>query len=197
MVDYLCSRPEVDRDRLGLWGMSMGSYWGLRCAALEPRLKAVATALGCYSDMRMLFDGAQPNFKRNYMFMSGYEDEDAFDRELAAHMNLWDLAPKITCAVLMAVGEFDELMNLSDAYKVYDMLAGPKELCVFEDEFHPLGGVAAELMSFGAEWLAHGVAGDFSPTRDERRFMRRSGEVCEGSAQPPWWTPTPGGHGTL
>ena len=38
-VDYLCSRPDVDRDRIALIGYSMGGYLAVR-GALDPRIKA-------------------------------------------------------------------------------------------------------------------------------------------------------------
>ncbi|HAX41029.1 MAG TPA: hypothetical protein DCY80_00555, partial [Solibacterales bacterium] len=42
MLDYLASRDEVDRDRLGMTGASGGGTQTFQLAALDPRLKAVA-----------------------------------------------------------------------------------------------------------------------------------------------------------
>jgi dienelactone hydrolase len=39
-VDYLVSRPEVDRQRLGCVGLSVGGYRSFFLAALDPRIKA-------------------------------------------------------------------------------------------------------------------------------------------------------------
>ena len=39
-VDYLVSRPEVDPNRLGCVGLSVGGYRSFMLAALEPRIKA-------------------------------------------------------------------------------------------------------------------------------------------------------------
>jgi cephalosporin-C deacetylase-like acetyl esterase len=38
-VDYLASRPEVDAQRLGCVGLSVGGYRSFMLAALEPRLR--------------------------------------------------------------------------------------------------------------------------------------------------------------
>jgi len=51
VVDYLVSRPDVDRDRLGALGFSMGGATTLLTAAREPRLKAVV-ADSAWSDVR-------------------------------------------------------------------------------------------------------------------------------------------------
>ena len=39
-LDYLASRPEVDRTRLGCVGLSVGGYRSFLLAALDPRIKA-------------------------------------------------------------------------------------------------------------------------------------------------------------
>ena len=39
-ITQLLARPEVDAERLGLFGMSFGSYWSARIAATDDRIKA-------------------------------------------------------------------------------------------------------------------------------------------------------------
>ena len=48
-VDYLVTRPDVDPQRIGTMGMSMGSTTAWWLAALEPRIKAVAD-ICCLTD---------------------------------------------------------------------------------------------------------------------------------------------------
>jgi dienelactone hydrolase len=43
---WLASRPEVDRERLGIHGTSLGSMIGALAAEMEPRLRRVSIALG-------------------------------------------------------------------------------------------------------------------------------------------------------
>jgi cephalosporin-C deacetylase-like acetyl esterase len=186
-IDVVEGRPEIDAGRIGLWGVSMGSYWGLRTAAVEPRLKAVGTAMGCYGDMRIIFERAQPSFKRNFMNMSGYTDEDAFDREVAAKMRLDDLVGKITVPVLMQYGEFDELSTVDATIALYDKITAPKRLMVFEQEFHALGGVGAELIGGAASWLDLALAGDIPAGEAKQSYLKHSGEVVDGDAAPSWW----------
>jgi dienelactone hydrolase len=45
-VDLLCSRPEVDRGRLGYIGISWGAITGITYAAYDPRIKAVGSMVG-------------------------------------------------------------------------------------------------------------------------------------------------------
>lgn len=187
-IEYLAALPEVDADRIGMFGISMSGYWGLRAAATDPRMSALATFEGVTGDFDTIFDRAQPSFKNNYMYMSGYTDEERFDRELASRMPLGDLVTGVTAPVLVGIGEFDELTPLEQALATYERISAPKEMRVYENEFHPLGGVAAEIFRFGAEWLERALGGDLrQPGRDVRHYVRRDGTTTDGTANPTWW----------
>ena len=54
-LDYLAARPEVDADRLGTTGISMGSTMGWWSAALDTRIK-VTVDLCCLTDFQALID---------------------------------------------------------------------------------------------------------------------------------------------
>jgi formylglycine-generating enzyme required for sulfatase activity len=45
-VDYLESRPDVDRSRIGYYSLSLGAFFGPIPVALEPRIKAAVFAAG-------------------------------------------------------------------------------------------------------------------------------------------------------
>ncbi|MFF3109990.1 alpha/beta hydrolase [Kitasatospora sp. NPDC057904] len=187
-LDHLAALPEVDAARIGMFGISMSGYWGSRAAATDGRLAALAAFEAVTGDFATIFERAQPTFKNNYMYMAGYTDEEAFDRDLVRHLPLGDLVDRITCPVLYGIGEFDELTDLGQALESFEKVRAPKELRVYEDEFHPLGGVAAEVFRFGAEWLERALAGEFAtPGRDVRHYVRRDGSTVDGSADPTWW----------
>ena len=83
----------------------------------------------------------QPYFgPRDADHPTGYTDEKKFDREIASKMPLGDLVAKISCPMLVGIGEFDELTRLEQAIESYERVRAPKELRVYENEFHPLGG---------------------------------------------------------
>ena len=45
-VAWLAARPEVDADRLGIFGTSLGSFMGALVAAAEPRVHSACLLLG-------------------------------------------------------------------------------------------------------------------------------------------------------
>ncbi len=54
-IDYLCGRPEVDSNRLGTLGLSMGSTMAWWTAALDPRIK-VTVDICCLTDFQALIE---------------------------------------------------------------------------------------------------------------------------------------------
>jgi dienelactone hydrolase len=176
---YLADSPEVDATRIGMFGISMSGYWALRAmASPDTRLRAAATFEAVSGDFETIFEAAQPSFKNNYMYMAGYTDEHAFDADLKARMPLGDMVTRITKPVLLGIGEFDELTPVENALATYERITAPKEMRVYEGQFHPLG----------ADWVLRAVNGEFDqPGRDERHFMRADGAATEGCADPQWW----------
>ncbi|AHV97643.1 MULTISPECIES: alpha/beta hydrolase [Paenibacillus] len=186
-IDFLEELPQVDKNRIGLFGVSMGAYWGLRGAAHDKRLQALATFMTGPGDLEKSFSKAQPSFKTNFMYMTGYTDEEKFDKEIAAQYSIWDLISKVTCPVLIGNGEFDELIPVEDVLALYELIEAPKEIRIYENEFHPLGGVAAEIFRYGAEWTERALNGGFAANTDNRYYVHTDGGVTEGSALPAWW----------
>ncbi|GGO53814.1 MULTISPECIES: alpha/beta hydrolase family protein [Streptomyces] len=190
-IDFLAELPEVDAQRIGMFGISMSGYWGMRAAAADTRLAAMAGFEGVSGDFDTIFNRAQPTFKNNYMYMAGYADEGLFDTELAQRMPLGALVAEITCPVFMGIGEFDELTQLEQALATYERIRAPKEMRVYENEFHPLGGAAAEVFRFGAEWLERALSGELgTPGRDVRHYVHNDGRTTDGTANPSWWRGT-------
>ena len=80
-LDWLRHRPEVDGDRLGVSGLSFGSYFATQVAMVDEGLRGCAVAFVCHEPgAYTLFNMASPTFKMRFMYMAGYEDEAAFDR---------------------------------------------------------------------------------------------------------------------
>ena len=66
-VDFLLTIPEVDEDRIGCTGWSQGGQMTLIGAALDKRIKAIASVCG-WSPLRGLPDSAIKNLIQDYNF---------------------------------------------------------------------------------------------------------------------------------
>ncbi len=161
-VTLLYKRQEINRKAIGLFGTSMGSYWGLRAAAAESHLAAVAVSATCLEPgMNSIFNMASPTFKMNYMYMSGYSDERAFD-EFAKTLSLKGLGPKIRCPVLIEAGEFDELSPIQYTIDLFHEIASTnKNLLIFRGERHSISDPRRNDMA--SDWLVDRLAGKPAP----------------------------------
>lgn len=166
-IDYLETRPEIDAAKIAVTGASFGSYWGPQVAAADPRVKVCAGIMGVLYSMKPIFEQAPPSFKHNFMYMAGMEDEGEFDR-LAAGMGLHDVGARLTCPTLITQGENDLICPVEGAERFFEEIKGPKEMWIFENEFHPLGGVMAELIPWLVDWIDDAFAGRIAPDHARR-----------------------------
>lgn len=176
-IDYLQSRKDIDPDRIAVFGCSTGSYWAPRAALWEARhgnrIKAAGGLAAQWEPGFVTeFEFAQPNFKSNYMYMAGEEDEAEFDRKAPLH-DLREDIKEIRCPLLIVQGEFDELCTPEQLEAIISKATAPYELRVYEDEFHPLGGVALEAYEGSVDWLKDRLDGKPPLPSGVRRIPRR------------------------
>jgi dienelactone hydrolase len=69
-LTYLASRPDVDADRIGAFGISMGCTLGYWLAAMDPRIAAVAH-LCCFADLRTLIELGNHDLHGIYLTIPG------------------------------------------------------------------------------------------------------------------------------
>ena len=171
-VDYLATRPEIDADCLGVMASSMGSYWAPRVVAAEKRFKACAVSGVCMEPGQFaIFNMSSPTFKLNYMYMSGYDDEAAFD-EFCKTLTLDGVTAKITCPYMIVAGEDDEHCDMQFVYKLMGESPAPKLLYVFEGERHSIRNPKARPLA--VNWLIDTLHG--KPFKSEIIRVETSGK---------------------
>jgi len=103
------------------------------------------------------------------MYMAGVDDEAEFDRQSKLH-TLGDAIAEITCPMLISQGEFDELCPPATVERILRRAKAPHELWVWEDEYHPMGGVAIEAWESALDWIVDRFDG--RPMESERVLIR-------------------------
>ena len=156
-IDYLETRDEIDSSRIAVFGVSTGAYWSARAAVHEARGKdRIRASAGLMTQWQTgfvtEFEHAQPGFKSNYMYMAGVYDEAEFDRQAALH-TLEGLLQEVTCPVLVGMGEHDEVCTPVEVEALLAEMKAPHDLWIYNDEFHPLGGVAIEAWEGVVDWM--------------------------------------------
>jgi dipeptidyl aminopeptidase/acylaminoacyl peptidase len=168
------TRPEVDGEKIGLYGVSMGSYWGAHITAFDNRIKATAAAMGCFMmDRRALLEEASPRFRLTYKYMAGIEDEEEFDK-MVSKMTLRGVGKQIKNPFLIIAGEFDPLNPLEEVDAFFSEIAGPKEMWVMEDDFHTAfarGLCNIPLATVAADWLKDKLDGKYDSDMARRTLI--------------------------
>jgi pimeloyl-ACP methyl ester carboxylesterase len=142
-IDWLTARADVDGERIGLLGPSLGGYYGVRAAAREPRVAALGL-MGAIWDFggnvrRMLGvdQGAAelpsvPELAEALQWFFGVSSV-AEVVEATAPYKVEDLIGDVRCPLLIVHGENDRQITIEDARRVYDGATGTadRELRVF------------------------------------------------------------------
>jgi dipeptidyl aminopeptidase/acylaminoacyl peptidase len=155
----------------------MGSYWAPRVVAEDKRFKAcVVTAVCMEPGQYAIFNMSSPTFKMNYMYMSGYDDEAAFD-EFAKTLTLKGVTSSITCPYMVVAGEDDEHCDMKFVYALMGEMPAPKLLYVFEGERHSIRNPRAR--SLVVNWLIDTLLG--KPFKPEIVRIETSGKETRRS----------------
>jgi pimeloyl-ACP methyl ester carboxylesterase len=147
VIDYLQTRPEVDKTRVGLHGVSWGAYWGTKLAIVErARLKAVSVQSppahlffqkdsvrkSMLGNREYLFDHA-PAFMSVLEGVNNLDDMEAMLPKLSLVEQ--QLLGKPTAPMLIIAGVLDTQVPISDTYLILSSGDVPKEAWI-----NPQGG---------------------------------------------------------
>jgi dipeptidyl aminopeptidase/acylaminoacyl peptidase len=152
VLDALVQLPEIDAEQVVTYGAGAGSFWALRFAALDKRVKAAATK-STYADMYYLMNEEGPRWKQLFAWLTQSATEEELD-QVMSEMTLDGYMERIECPTLMVTGEYDLRDPVEEVFQIFDQLQARSELWLFADQFHPLsltnGPSTAELM---LSWL--------------------------------------------
>jgi dienelactone hydrolase len=169
VIDFLCERSEVDSTKIGLFGMSMGSRWGVEIGAHDDRVSAVVGQMANVGPSDIIFNQAQPNFRRIYMYMSNIQDDEAFDEFVEERDSIWPgIVKKLRANYLLVAGDMDELCPPEDIEVFMETLTCPKEFWLYEGVFHPMGEVAADMYPAIADWMLDTLSNGLPAGHDKR-----------------------------
>jgi 2,6-dihydroxypseudooxynicotine hydrolase len=150
-VDYLQDRSGLDRERIGLFGVSLGGYYAARSAAYEKRLRAVVALAGPYR-FDLDWDELPAQTRATFQARSGAKsEEDA--RAKAARLTLEEAAAHIETPLLIVGGGRDRIVPAYHQERLANEVK-TAELAIYPDGSHGVTNRAYESRSRMADWLA-------------------------------------------
>jgi pimeloyl-ACP methyl ester carboxylesterase len=152
VVDWIQKRDDLDKERIAIWGVSLGGYYAPRAAAYEKRFKACIALSGPF-DWAQIWD-ALPDLTRETFQLRSHSRTAADAKASAAKLTLRDAAKSITCPLFVVAGRQDRLVPAAHAEMLAKSASGPVELLMVEDGGHNANNRPYRYRSRTADWLA-------------------------------------------
>jgi len=152
ILDAVSTQEDVDAERLGVWGVSLGGYYAPRIASADERVRACVALAGPY-DFGDCWDGLPVLTREAFRVRSRSADEIA--ARAAAHtLSLAGHAAAIRCPLLVVTGKRDRLIPWRHAERLAAEAGGPATLLLLEEGNHGCMNVAAQHRQRTADWVA-------------------------------------------
>lgn len=146
----IADRPEIDEDRIGMLGRSLGGYYISRAAALEPRVKALAVFggtfdLGDWDTMpKTIIDG--------FLWATGSKSiADA--RARMGPATLSDCISDVACPTLIVHGKRDGIFHYSQAERMAKVIGDRAELVIEENGVHCCHNYGFRYRTMMIDWM--------------------------------------------
>jgi dienelactone hydrolase len=169
-VDYLQTRTDVDAEKLGMMGWSLGGYYAPRAAAFEKRFR-LCVAWGANHNWgelqrrRLAREGDRPvpHYWDHVMWVWGKNSLEEF-MAFAPQVSLVGVVGKITVPFLITHGANDRQIPIEYARQSYtEATASPdRELKVFTEREGGVEHVSADNMEPARSYIADWIATRFS-----------------------------------
>ena len=150
-LDYLQKRPDIDPDRLGIAGISLGGIFAPLAAGVDPRIKDLLVVIGGADVADILWDGFKTRGMHAQLLREGWT-YPSIKRALApVESTNWihDFNPQ---NALLIDGRYDVFVQPKQAKRLAQALGGARIIWINAGHLGPTfsHGRVAEV---GAEWL--------------------------------------------
>ena len=152
VVDWIEKRGDLDKNRIAIWGVSLGGYYAPRAAAYEKRFKACIALSGPF-EWDKIWDGL-PELTRETFKVRSHAKDETSARNIAKTLSMIEAAPRITCPIFIVTGRQDRLVPAAHAEQLAKSVSGPVELMIVEDGGHNANNRPYRYRSRTADWLA-------------------------------------------
>ena len=149
ILNHLAGRSDLDLDRVGAVGVSLGGYYALRAAAFEPRIRATVSIGGPYN-FGDCWDGLPTLTRETFVHHSGAASETE-GRALASLLDLGPVLPELRTPLLVIFGRLDRLIPWQQAERVAAE-APNAELVMYEDGNHVCNNIPFRSRPLAADW---------------------------------------------
>jgi len=149
-IDHLSGRDDLDLDRVGLAGVSLGGYYAPRAAAYERRVKAAVGISGAFDFGQCWDTMPRPTRETVTHHVGAASEEEA--RARAAELNLYEAAPLLDRPYLAITGRLDRLIPWEQTKRQADE-APAGEFVLYDAGNHVCNNLPYLYRPLTADWL--------------------------------------------
>ena len=142
-MDCIAERPEIDRERIGYYGISQGGGFGLYLAMLNKSISRFAVNVPAFCDLQGDSVGRQICVSKNFY---NYRDPSvaAEARRRAAYFDGANFARFIRKPIRFVAGRSDWICPAASVYAAYAVCPSEDKAILLEDGDHTTAPSSAE-----------------------------------------------------
>jgi 2,6-dihydroxypseudooxynicotine hydrolase len=152
VLNHLHSMAQVDNDRIGVWGVSLGGFYAARMASSDLPLKGTVALAGPYN-LGATWKDLNPLTRHAFEVRSFSSSPEEAEKR-AWDMTLEGFATKIHTPLMVVMGKRDRLFPWQDGERLAHEASGESTLVLLEEGNHGCANVVYRHRPLSADWLA-------------------------------------------
>jgi 2,6-dihydroxypseudooxynicotine hydrolase len=152
VIEHLATMPEVDHERVGVWGVSLGGFYAARLAASDLPIRATISLAGPY-DFAASWDNLNELTRRAFQVRS-FNDSPEDARLRARDFTLEGHTAKIKKPLLVIMGKKDRLFPWQDGERLAHESVPFSSLVLLDDGNHGCANIVHRHRPLSADWMA-------------------------------------------
>ena len=149
-IDFLVSQPDVDADRIAVAGGSQGGALSIVTAALDPRVKFLASQYAALCDLTGYLEGRAGGWPHMFRGADTSDPETKLKLETAKYYDVVNFAKKLKVPGFYTWGYNDPTCPPTSFYAAYNSITAPKEVYVAKEMVHRLNPLQRQKIN---DWL--------------------------------------------
>jgi 2,6-dihydroxypseudooxynicotine hydrolase len=150
ILDAVASRPELDAERVGAVGVSLGGHYVVRAAAFEPRLRAIAGVSGPFNAAAQW--DVMPGLTREAFIHHTGASSVQQGRERAGALDLDGVAARVRVPCLVVTGARDRVIPWEQTKRIADAVPDA-EWVLYDDGTHVCNNIPFKYRPLVADWM--------------------------------------------
>lgn len=152
LVDFVCSRPELDSTAIYVAGASMGGYFSMALASIDKRVAIASAKNPVFSDFRTLAVTSTNSFPMGEIVIYAKKDGVKMDQILNTldYFDLQNFSDNIKVKTVVGIGLLDNMAPPTGSMSMFNNIPANKKLFVFPNLAHDIG---PEVDNYLGKWV--------------------------------------------